>query len=186
MLRLSGSVTLDRAIAPDPYDFLPPVATFALSSEDVADGVQLPEAHVFNGMGKTGDNLSPQLSWSDFPPETQSFTVTCFDPDAPTVSGFWHWLVVDLPVGVTSLSRGAGTSDETLPGGFHVPTDFGTPDYGGAAAPEGDRPHRYQFVVHAVDVPILGVTAEARPAIVCFNLVFHTLARATITPTYRS
>jgi Raf kinase inhibitor-like YbhB/YbcL family protein len=179
-------VTLERAIAPDPYDFLPPVPSFAVSSEDVADGVQLPEAHVFNGMGKTGDNLSPQLSWSGFPPETQSFTVTCFDPDAPTVSGFWHWLVVDLPLSVTSLPRGAGTSDDTLPGGFHIPTDFGTPDYGGAAAPEGDRSHRYQFVVHAVDVPTLGVTAEARPAIVCFNLAFHTLARATLTPTYRS
>ena len=128
--------------------------------------------------------MSPQLSWSGFPDATQSFVVTCFDPDAPIPSGFWHWAVVDLPVSVTSLDRGAGASDSTLPGGFHVSSDFGSADYGGCAPPQGDVPHRYFFVVHAVDVASLGVDASVSPAVVSFNLAFHTLARAVIAPTY--
>ena len=175
-------MSLDRRTAPNPYDHLPPVPAFDLTSDDVVGGASTPLTHVHGSAG--GENLSPQLGWSDPPEGTLSFVVTCFDPDAPTPSGFWHWCAVDLPGGTRSLRRGAGTSDATLPGGFHVRTGFGSADYGGCAPPQGDMPHRYFFVVHAVDVATLGVDASATPAVVSFNLAFHTLGRATITPTY--
>jgi Raf kinase inhibitor-like YbhB/YbcL family protein len=128
--------------------------------------------------------VSPQLSWSGFPAGTASFTVTCFDPDAPTPSGFWHWLVVNLPASVTELPRGAAT--QPLPGGaFSIRSDFGEAGYGGPCPPEGDRPHRYYFVVHAVDVDRLEVTPDSSAAYTSFNLAFHTLARAIITPTFK-
>ncbi len=184
-VRLSGGVSLERPIAPIPYDYLAPVKAFTVVSDDVVDGAPLSEEHVFNGMGVSGANLSPHLSWSGFPTETESFVITCLDPDAPTGSGFWHWVVIDVPKAVTTVPRGAGASDDELPGGFHVATDFGLANYGGAAPPQGDHPHRYLFAIHAVDVPTLGLDASARPAVVGFTLAFHTLARAVIAPTYR-
>ena len=110
--------------------------------------------------------------------------MTCFDPDAPTPAGFWHWCVVDIPASITQMPRGAGSSDAALPGGFHLKTDYGTAEYGGAAPPSGDMPHRYFFVVHAVDVESLGVGPDVTPTVASFYLAFHTLARATITPTF--
>jgi Raf kinase inhibitor-like YbhB/YbcL family protein len=174
-------VTLERPLAPDPYEFLPRVGSFTVTSPDVSDGVQLGEEFAF-----AGGNQSPQLSWSGFPVETRGFVVTCFDPDAPTPSGFWHWIAVGPGAGTTELPRGAGAEgDGLLPdGAFHVRNDFGSKAYGGAAPPPGDRPHRYYFVVHAIDVERLDVDSSATPAAVSFNLAFHTLARAIITPVY--
>jgi Raf kinase inhibitor-like YbhB/YbcL family protein len=174
-------VSLERPQAPDPYELLPAVGTFTVTSEDVRDGERLAEDFVFGG-----GNQSPQLSWSGFPEGTRGFTVTCFDPDAPTPSGFWHWLAVNLPVTTTDLPRGAGAEgDAGLPAGaFHVRSDFGSKAYGGAAPPPGDPAHRYYFVVHAMDVEALEVDADATPAYVSFNLAFHTLARAIVTPVY--
>jgi Raf kinase inhibitor-like YbhB/YbcL family protein len=177
-----GSVmSLDRPVAPDPYGLLPEVGAFSLRSEDIAEGQPLDDIFTF-----AHGNTSPQLSWSGFPRETRGFVVNCFDPDAPIVSGFWHWTVVGLGPEVTSLDRGAGAEgDAALPrGAFHVRNDFGTLAYGGAAPPPGDHPHRYFFVVHALDVARFSVTAASPPAVVGFNLAFHTLARAILTPTY--
>jgi len=173
-------MSLERAEAPDPYDILPPVPAFTLTSADMADGRPLDELYAHTSVG--GKNLSPHLSWSGFPAETRGFVVTCFDPDAPTGSGFWHWVAVNLPASVTELDRGVDPLPE---GAFTVRNDYGDTGYGGAAPPPGDRPHRYVFAVHALDVDRLEVGAEATPAYVGFNLAFHTLARATIRPTYQ-
>ncbi|PZF80080.1 YbhB/YbcL family Raf kinase inhibitor-like protein, partial [Jiangella anatolica] len=162
----------------DPYTLLPVVASMTLTSDDVRDGEQLATDFIAAAAG--GANLSPQLSWSGAPDGTRSYAVTCFDPDAPTPSGFWHWVVVDIPATTTSLPRGASLPYPS----FSVKNDAGTTEYFGAAPPQGDVPHRYFFVVHAVDVESLGVDAEASPAVVSFNLAFHTLARGQVVPVY--
>jgi Raf kinase inhibitor-like YbhB/YbcL family protein len=174
-------MSLDRPVAPDPYQLLPEVASFTVTSTDVTEGEQLPDAQVF-----AAGNTSPQLSWSGFPAETKGFVVTCFDPDAPIVSGFWHWVLVNLPADVTELETGAGTTERLPNGAFHVRNDFGTKNFGGAAPPAGDQNHRYYFVVHAIDVEALDVDDTATPAVVGFNLAFHTLARAILTPTFQT
>ena len=172
-------MSLDRAVAPDPYDILPEVPSFTVTSTDVVDGEPLDALYVHASVG--GKNLSPQLAWSGFPDGTRGFVVTCFDPDAPTGSGFWHWVAVNLPRSVTSLERGI---DQLPDGAFCVRNDYGEQAYGGAAPPPGDRPHRYVFAVHAVDVEHLGVDPDATPTVVAFNLAFHTLARAALRPTF--
>ena len=172
--------------APLPYDFMPSVPSFALTSTDVAEGQQMSDAQVFDGFGMTGQNISPQLSWSGFPAATKSFAVTCYDPDAPTGSGFWHWIVLNIPASVTELETGAaGTDGAGLPkGAFHVRNDYGAKDWGGAAPPPGEPPHRYVFAVHALDVESLDVNDEITPAIAGFNLRFHTIARAVMIPVF--
>jgi Raf kinase inhibitor-like YbhB/YbcL family protein len=172
---------LERPLAPDPYSLLPTVGSFTVTSQDVHEGETLPKDFVYDG-----GNQSPHLRWEGFPTQTRSFVVNCFDPDAPTPSGYWHWVVVGLPASTTELARDAGREgDDVLPdGAFHVPSDYGTRAYSGAEPPPGDRAHRYVFAVHALDVDRLDVDASATPATVAFNLVFHTLARATITPVF--
>lgn len=166
----------------DPYTELPSAEAFTLMSVDVRDGDDLP-GFVY-GDRDGAQALSPQLSWTGFPPETRSFAVTCLDPDAPTGSGFWHWAVFNLPTTVTSLPRGAGSSDSSALNAPAVtlPNDAGFPAFAGAAPPSGTGPHRYMFVVHAVDVESLGLAEEATPALLGFNLHFHTLARARLSP----
>ena len=173
----------------DPYDRLPQVRSFRLTSDDVRDGAEMPRPHVSESSG--GDNLSPQLSWYGFPPETRSFVVTMYDADAPTPSGFWHWAVADIPAGTTSLPRGAGSPGKSGPdglpaGAFHVRNDAGLAGYLGAAPPEGHGRHRYFIAVHAVDVESLGLGADATPAYLSFMLFGHTLGRALIVPWFEA
>jgi len=169
----------------NPYDDLPQVPSFTLTSADVTDGQPLGVDQVSGVMGAGGKDVSPQLSWSGFPAETKSFVVTVLDPDAPTASGFWHWVVVDIPTSVTSLAAGAANESGGLPtGALTIRNDTGAPGYVGAAPPAGHGPHRYFIVVHAVDVESLEVPAEATPAFVGFNLFFHSLARATLIGTH--
>ncbi|MCD6638611.1 MAG: YbhB/YbcL family Raf kinase inhibitor-like protein [Nocardioides sp.] len=172
-------MSIERPVAPNPYDYLPPVPSFTLTSTDVTDGEPLDDAQVADK-----GNTSPQLSWSGAPEGTRSYVVTCFDPDAPTPSGFWHWCLVDVPADVTSLDAGAASG--TLPGSsFHVRNDGGEAGFMGAAPPQGDHPHRYFFVVHAVKDETLGVGPDASNAVVSFNLAFKTLGRAVIHGTYQ-
>lgn len=172
-------MSLERPIAPNPYDYLPSVAAFTVTSTDVTDGQPLKDDQV-----AARGNTSPQLSWEGVPKGTKSFVVTCFDPDAPTPSGYWHWALVDIPADVTSLETGAAAGD--LPGkAFHVRNDAGEAGFLGAAPPQGDHPHRYFFVVHAVKEDTLGVDADASNAVVSFNLAFKTLGRAIIHGTYQ-
>jgi Raf kinase inhibitor-like YbhB/YbcL family protein len=169
------------------FSFFPDVATFEVTSSDIADDAMLSDQQVANIMGYNGENLSPQLSWSGFPAETKSFAVTVHDPDAPTGSGFWHWVALNIPVDVSELATGAGAegSDGLPDGVVQLRNDAGTRGYVGAAPP-GDGSHRYVTTVHAVDVERLDVESDAAPAIAGFNLRFHAIGRAQIVPIFGS
>jgi len=151
--------------------------TFSVTSNDITDGGILPDAQV-QAMG----NASPHLKWSDPPEGTKSYAVTCYDPDAPTGSGFWHWTVANIPADVTELPAGGPVPADAVEGR----TDFGEPGYGGAAPPPGHGPHRYIFTVFAVDTEKLNLTPDNSGAVFGFNLHFHTLAKASITATYEN
>lgn len=152
-----------------------------LSSPAFADGGRLPDRQALNAMGCTGLNLSPALAWTGAPSGTKSFAVTLYDPDAPTGSGWWHWVVFNLPADAQGLHEGPAV----LPAGAaEGRTDFGAPGYGGACPPSGGKPHRYVFTLHALDVERLDVSPEASAAMVGYNLYAHSLARSTLTALY--
>lgn len=169
---------------PSPYDSLPEVPSFTVRSTDISDGELLPKPHVSSGAG--GEDVSPHLAWEGFPAETRSFAVTCYDPDAPTGSGFWHWAVCNIPASVTELPTGAGSPDGPgLPEGARALThDGGVAHYMGAGPPEGHGPHRYYFAVHALDVASLDLPENATPARLGFSMFFHTLARGVLVAVY--
>ena len=169
----------------NPYDALPPVSTFTVTSTDVKDGQPLPSDQRSGIFGAGGKDISPQLAWTGFPAGTKSFAVTMYDPDAPTASGFWHWAVVGLPATTTTLVTDAGAEGgEKLPkGAFQLPNEARLKRFLGAAPPPGHGPRRYFIVVHALDVETLDLGKEATPAILGFQMFGHTLARGMIVPT---
>jgi Raf kinase inhibitor-like YbhB/YbcL family protein len=170
----------------DPYDNLPPAPAFRTTSQELLDGKAMPRRNASEGSG--GTNVSPHLSWYGFPDGTRSFVVTMYDADAPTPSGFWHWVVTDIPASVTELPAGAGQAgDAKLPAGArHLRNDAGVRGYDGPAPPPGSGPHRFFIAVHAVDVDSLGVADDASPAYMSFMLLGHTLARSVIAPWFEA
>ncbi len=161
-------------------------AEFTLSSPDIRDGGTIKTAQVFKGFGCAGGNISPTLSWSGAPAGTKSFALTVYDPDAPTGSGWWHWVVFDIPPTAHGLPKGAGDpkSGQMPKGSLQGRTDFGTAGYGGPCPPQGDKPHHYHFTLFAVDVDHLDADAASSAALVGFNLHFHTLAKASFIGLY--
>jgi Raf kinase inhibitor-like YbhB/YbcL family protein len=161
-------------------------AEFRLSSPVAKDKGTIGNEQVFNGFGCTGGNVSPELVWENAPKETKSFALTVYDPDAPTGSGWWHWVIFNIPPSVTKLPANAGKVDSGLApkGGIQSVTDFGTPGYSGPCPPQGDKPHRYIFTVHALKVDQLPLKAEASGAMVGFYLNQNRLAKAMFTAFY--
>jgi Raf kinase inhibitor-like YbhB/YbcL family protein len=159
---------------------------FTLTSPDIANGKQIGAAQVFNSFGCTGNNLSPALSWSNPPVGTKSFALLVHDPDAPTGSGWWHWVVYNIPADVTSLPAGAGDPKKSLlpPGAVQGKSDFGTPGYGGPCPPPG-KPHRYYFRLYALKVAKLDIPPEATAAFVGFNVNANSLGKTEIMGLYR-
>ncbi len=159
---------------------------FTLSSPTIKPDSFLTQKQVFNGFGCNGKNQSPALQWTDVPEGTKSFAITVYDPDAPTGSGWWHWVVYNIPADVTKLAAGAGE-----PTGKHLPsgaiqgrTDFGTHAFGGACPPQGDTPHRYIFTVHALSTEKIDVPSDASAAFVGFMIHANTLGKASFTAKY--
>ncbi|EEI16550.1 YbhB/YbcL family Raf kinase inhibitor-like protein [Corynebacterium lipophiloflavum] len=169
-----SNYTDSRFPGPDPYAPLKNLPTFTLTSTDIADGEKLSEAQVGD------DATSPQLAWSGLPEGTKSLAVTCFDPDAPTGSGFWHWSVFNIPADVTELPSGAGATEDLGVGAVTLAGDSGVTAFYGANPPEGHGPHRYLFAVHAVDVEELPADEIANPTQLGFNLYFHSIGRAIL------
>lgn len=157
---------------------------FALTSPDLRDGGAVAPAQVLNGFGCTGANVSPALVWTDPPAGTKSLALTVYDPDAPTGSGWWHWVVFNIPASARALPSGAGSGKAALPAGaVQSRTDFGAPGYGGPCPPPG-KPHRYVFTLFALDVERLDLQPDAPAAMVGFNLNAHALGTASLTATY--
>jgi Raf kinase inhibitor-like YbhB/YbcL family protein len=162
-------------------------AGMKLSSSDFKSKNKLTDEQVFNGFGCTGQNVSPALNWSGAPAGTKSFALTIYDPDAPTGSGFWHWVIFNIPPDATSLPKNAGDVKGNLApaGSVQSRTDFGAPGYGGPCPPKGDKPHHYIFTLYALDLDKLPVPGpDVSAAVVGFNIHFHTLAKTTLTGLY--
>jgi Raf kinase inhibitor-like YbhB/YbcL family protein len=178
---LLGGVALATLLSSGAY-----AAGFTLSSPDIKPGSTIKDEQVFNGFGCTGANVSPALNWSGAPAGTKSFALSVYDPDAPTGSGFWHWVIVNIPADAKGLSKKAGDPKANLlpAGALQTRTDFGVPGFGGPCPPKGDKPHRYIFRLFAVDVDHLDVDANTSAAVVGFNLHFHTKGVASFTAKY--
>jgi len=158
--------------------------TFTLKSDTM--GGQLTEAQVFSGFCCNGKNISPHLKWTNAPAATKGFAVTVYDPDAPTGSGWWHWVIFNIPSDVTELREDAGNVKKNVSpkGSVQSLTDFGGPGFGGPCPPPGDKPHRYIFTVYALDVAKLELNEKTQPAMVGFLLNQHAVAKASLISYY--
>ncbi len=156
---------------------------FTLSSQDISEGMQLSNKHVFQGFGCEGENISPQLSWENAPEGTKSFVITAYDPDAPTGSGWWHWVTFNIPADVMSLPANASQEGKMPQDAIQSRTDFGNNQFGGACPPPGEM-HRYEFTVYALNVDSLDLDASASPALVGFMTQSHAIASDKLTAVY--
>ena len=157
---------------------------FTLKSDDLEG--QLTASQVFSGFGCSGENISPALKWMNAPAGTKSFAVTVYDPDAPTGSGWWHWVIFNIPATITELKSDAGRIEKNLApkGSVQSVTDFGKPGFGGACPPPGDNAHRYIFTVYALNVSKLDLDEKTPPAMVGFMLNGNTIAKASLISYY--
>lgn len=159
--------------------------SFTLSSPEIHANATLSEQQVFNGFGCHGSNISPALNWQGAPKGTQSYALTVYDPDAPTGSGWWHWVVFNIPATSSGLPAHVSATGDGLPAGaIQGQTDYGQPGFGGACPPVGDKPHRYQFTLHALKVPKLDLPATSMPALVGFMIHANELASTRFTAYY--
>ncbi len=158
---------------------------FTLKSSELRG--QITDNQVLNGFGCSGKNISPALKWVNAPENTKSFAITVYDPDAPTGSGWWHWMVFNIPANITSLKADAGNPEKGLSpkGSVQSVTDFGKPGFGGACPPEGDTPHAYIFTVYALNVEKLTLDEKSSPALVGFFLNNHVISKASLITYYR-
>lgn len=157
-------------------------AAIRLASNTFQPDGMLPKSMAFDQCG--GENMSPQLAWSGFPPETKSFALTMFDPDAPTGAGFWHWVISGIPASVTALAAGAGANGSAGNGvaGYN---DFGLSRYGGPCPPPGHGEHRYIFTLYALDVATLdGAGPDTTGTKLVFLMRGHVLATGTVMGRY--
>lgn len=184
MKKLTTACALAGALAFCSLD----AAAFSLGSPDIKPGQPLGKAQVFKGFGCDGGNTSPLLAWKDAPKGTKSFALTVYDPDAPTGSGWWHWIVYDIPASSNGLLAGvSGAADAKvkLPAGAKQGrNDYGLRDFGGACPPVGDKPHRYIFTVHALKVDKLDVPEDASAALIGFMLNANALGKTSFTAKY--
>jgi Raf kinase inhibitor-like YbhB/YbcL family protein len=182
---LAASIAVaPSASAQKPKRPVPTPGHFKVTAPDLASKGRITLAHVYNGMGCNGQNASPALQWTNPPAGTKSFAVTAYDPDAPTGSGWWHWVMYDIPAGTTGLAAGAGNGKDAPRGSVQGPTDFGTKGYGGPCPPVGDKPHHYHFTVFALKVDKLDIPGNATAAYVGFNLNANKLGTARVTGLY--
>jgi Raf kinase inhibitor-like YbhB/YbcL family protein len=157
----------------------------SLVSPDIGEGKTIPLDQLYNRFGCSGKNLSPALFWSGSPPGTQSFAIMVHDPDAPTGSGFWHWVVYNIPADATQIPAEAGDPKKKgMPAGaIQARNDYGTAGYGGPCPPPG-KPHHYHFRLYALKVPKLDVPADATPAVIGFNVNANKLAESDLVGLY--
>jgi Raf kinase inhibitor-like YbhB/YbcL family protein len=157
--------------------------SFTVTSRTVRPNQMLSIDQVFNGFGCYGKNISPEISWQNPPKDTKSFAITAYDPDAPTGSGWWHWVVYNIPGNVNNVVENAGLADNTLlpAGSVQGRTDFGTAAYGGACPPQGDKPHRYVFTVHALKIDKLELPSDATAALVGYMINANRIDKASFT-----
>ena len=182
MVRLVPSLGIAVALSLAPLA----AAAFSLESAEIKPNARIADAQVYNGFGCTGGNISPSLAWKNSPAGTKSYAITVYDPDATTGSGWWHWVVFNLPASTKSLPVGAGdgSGSKLPPGTVESRTDFGKPGWGGPCPPQGDKPHRYIFTVYALKTDKLELAADSPAAMVGFMINANKLGKASFTATY--
>ncbi len=176
------TTTVQDANANGTIQLKAPKTSMSVTSTDVINGKTLQNSQVFGGWGCTGKNISPELTWKNAPAGTKSFAVTMFDPDAPTGSGWWHWMVINIPANVNNLPAGAGAKDSTtLPtGAQQITNNFGYKGFGGACPPPNAKPHHYEITVYALNVPKIDVPANAIPPLVGYYMHSHIIGEAQL------